>query len=115
MLCWQRKLDLTSGRQLTKLRSSSFPSSRSLSSRVPHSSIHHSQPQPQGDWTLGRFIVSDLRCLESGLSVPSQELGFVARAKARVSWLLEREALREAGFTEQRILSSLGSGRITGR
>ncbi|KAB2055713.1 hypothetical protein ES319_A11G055500v1 [Gossypium barbadense] len=35
-------------------------------------------------------------------------------AKARVLWLLEWKALREAGFTEQRKLPPLGSGRITG-
>ncbi|KAK8541813.1 hypothetical protein V6N12_014436 [Hibiscus sabdariffa] len=60
------------------------------------------------------FDGSGSLCLESGLSVPSQELGYVTPAKARVSWLLEREALREAGFTEQRLLPFLGSGRITG-
>ncbi|KAJ0091678.1 hypothetical protein Patl1_14727 [Pistacia atlantica] len=35
-------------------------------------------------------------------------------AKARVSWLLEWRAQREAGFTEQRTPPALGSGRITG-
>ncbi|KAG7563546.1 hypothetical protein ISN44_As10g003430 [Arabidopsis suecica] len=44
---------------------------------------------------------------------PSQELCYVARAKARVSWLLEWRALREAGFTEQRIPPASGSGWIT--
>ncbi|MBA0652331.1 hypothetical protein Goklo_019598, partial [Gossypium klotzschianum] len=49
-----------------------------------------------------------------GLSVPSQELSQASCAKARVLWLLEWKAPREAGFTEQRKLPPLGSGRITG-
>ncbi|KAK8637498.1 hypothetical protein V6N13_064929 [Hibiscus sabdariffa] len=36
-------------------------------------------------------------------------------AKALFTWLLEWKAQREAGFTEQRRLPALGSGRITGR
>nr|TKS05151.1 hypothetical protein D5086_0000132480 [Populus alba] len=36
------------------------------------------------------------------------------QAKAWLACLLKRRALREAGFTEQRLPSSLGSGRITG-
>ncbi|TYI54161.1 hypothetical protein E1A91_D11G056100v1 [Gossypium mustelinum] len=52
--------------------------------------------------------------LSSGLSVPSQELSQASCAKARVLWLLEWKAPREAGFTEQRKLPPLGSGRITG-
>nr|KJB40315.1 hypothetical protein B456_007G057200 [Gossypium raimondii] len=52
--------------------------------------------------------------LSSGLSVPSQELSQVSCAKAWVLWLLEWKAPREAGFTEQRKLPPLGSGRITG-
>ncbi|MBA0869663.1 hypothetical protein Goshw_001179, partial [Gossypium schwendimanii] len=35
--------------------------------------------------------------------------------KARVSLFLEWKAKREAGFTEQRKLPALCSGRITGR
>ncbi|KAL6276959.1 hypothetical protein ACE6H2_020560 [Prunus campanulata] len=31
------------------------------------------------------------------------------------SWFLEWRALRKAGFTEQRLLPALGSGRITGQ
>ncbi|KAJ6985192.1 hypothetical protein NC653_023235 [Populus alba x Populus x berolinensis] len=38
----------------------------------------------------------------------------VNQAKAWLACLLKRRALREAGFTEQRLPSSLGSGRITG-
>ncbi|KAL4273905.1 hypothetical protein GQ457_13G021490 [Hibiscus cannabinus] len=53
--------------------------------------------------------------LEVGNDVLLLELGYVACAKARVSWPLEWEAKREAGLREQRILLSLGSGRITGR
>ncbi|KAK8601446.1 hypothetical protein V6N13_058846 [Hibiscus sabdariffa] len=49
--------------------------------------------------------------LISGLPVPSQELSYGLHAKAWYSCLLEREALREAGFTEQRQLPSLGSWR----
>ncbi|KAF8010696.1 hypothetical protein BT93_J1371 [Corymbia citriodora subsp. variegata] len=36
-------------------------------------------------------------------------------AKARATWILERRAPREAGFTEQRKPPAPGSGRITGR
>ncbi|KAG8477081.1 hypothetical protein CXB51_031126 [Gossypium anomalum] len=59
-------------------------------------------------------MVSVSLWLSSGLPVPSQELSHVSCAKARVLWFLEWKALREAGFTEQRKLPPLGSGRITG-
>ncbi|KAK8556927.1 hypothetical protein V6N12_003316 [Hibiscus sabdariffa] len=52
---------------------------------------------------------------ESALPIPSLELGHGILAKAFISWLLEWKAQREAGFTEQRQLPALGSGRITGR
>ncbi|TYG43931.1 hypothetical protein ES288_D11G057900v1 [Gossypium darwinii] len=52
--------------------------------------------------------------ISSGLSVSSQELSQASCAKARVLWLLGWKAPREAGFTEQRKLPPLGSGRITG-
>ncbi|KAH1079994.1 hypothetical protein J1N35_019755 [Gossypium stocksii] len=58
---------------------------------------------------------SVLLWLFHGLPVPSQELSHVSCAKARVLWLLVWKTLREAGFTEQRKLPPLGSGRITGR
>ena len=48
-----------------------------------------------------------------GSSAPSCELGSVAQAKAWTNGLLERRAQREAGFTEQRTLPALDSGRIT--
>ncbi|KAK4836815.1 hypothetical protein QYF36_000409 [Acer negundo] len=50
----------------------------------------------------------------TGLPVSSQELVHVTPAKAGATWILERRAQREAGFTEQRLPPSLGSERITG-
>ncbi|KAK8664084.1 hypothetical protein V6N13_083887 [Hibiscus sabdariffa] len=53
---------------------------------------------------------------QSVLPIPILELGYGVLAKALVTWLLEWKAQREAsGFTEQRRLPALGSGRITGR
>ncbi|KAK8556929.1 hypothetical protein V6N12_003332 [Hibiscus sabdariffa] len=52
---------------------------------------------------------------ESVLPVSSLELVHGTLAKALFTWLLEWKAQREAGFTEQRRLPALGSGRITGR
>ncbi|KAH0755171.1 hypothetical protein KY290_025441 [Solanum tuberosum] len=51
----------------------------------------------------------------SGLPYPSTELSHVFQMKAWVAWLLEWGAMREAGFTEQRIVSALCSGRIMGQ
>ncbi|KAL4379260.1 hypothetical protein GQ457_02G034200 [Hibiscus cannabinus] len=58
-------------------------------------------------------VVGSLR-QESVLHIPSSELVHDISAKAMISWLLEWKAQREAGFTEQRQLPALGSGRITG-
>ncbi|KAK0579396.1 hypothetical protein LWI29_025787 [Acer saccharum] len=51
----------------------------------------------------------------TGPPVPSRELGHGLSSKVGGSWFLEWRAPREAGFTEQRSPSALGSGRITGR
>ncbi|GER50606.1 hypothetical protein STAS_27922 [Striga asiatica] len=58
--------------------------------------------------------MAGLMGLDAGPSVPSGELDRVAQAKARASWFLEWWVLRQAGFTEQRELPALCSGRITG-
>ncbi|KAK8576158.1 hypothetical protein V6N13_090635 [Hibiscus sabdariffa] len=50
---------------------------------------------------------------ESVLPIPSSELGHGILAKAMISWILEWKAHHEAGFTEQRELPALDSGRIT--
>ncbi|CAK7345408.1 unnamed protein product [Dovyalis caffra] len=56
---------------------------------------------------------SGLDWLVPGPPVPTQELSLGILVKTLASWLLERRAQREAGFTEQRLPPSLGSGRIT--
>ncbi|PAN46645.1 hypothetical protein PAHAL_9G201200 [Panicum hallii] len=50
-----------------------------------------------------------------GPPVPSCVVGCGALAKASASQHLERWAMREAGFTEQRIPPAANGGRITGR
>ncbi|CAJ1933237.1 unnamed protein product [Sphenostylis stenocarpa] len=50
----------------------------------------------------------------AGLPTPSWELNHGNFAKALVSWFLNKRALREAGFTEQRKPLALHSGGITG-
>ncbi|CAN4091009.1 unnamed protein product [Withania somnifera] len=50
----------------------------------------------------------------SGLPCPSSELDHVAQSKEWTAWFLKRGRLREAGFTEQRTVPALSSGRITG-
>jgi len=51
----------------------------------------------------------------SVLPYPSRELIRISWAKARVTLFLKWRELREAGFTEQRVLPALVSGRITGQ
>ncbi|CAK9155857.1 unnamed protein product [Ilex paraguariensis] len=46
---------------------------------------------------------------------PSIEVNHAAPVKAGVSWLLERRATRQAGFTEQREPPAPCGGWITGR
>ncbi|KAK0598262.1 hypothetical protein LWI29_033093 [Acer saccharum] len=71
-----------------------------------------------GNETVGHWFDPSSRVhgwLMTGLPVSSQELVPVSPAKAGATWILERRAQREAGFTEQRLPPSLGSERITGR
>jgi hypothetical protein len=62
-------------------------------------------------WRLGLDPAAAL----CGPPVPSCVVGCGALAKASASQHLERWAMREAGFTEQRIPPASNGGRITGR
>ncbi|KAJ4829935.1 hypothetical protein Tsubulata_021499 [Turnera subulata] len=63
--------------------------------------------------TVDRVLVGYLLACWPARSKP--RVGHVSRAKAWVTWSLKWRAPRDAGFTEQRKLPALGSGRITGR
>jgi len=57
------------------------------------------------------FTASDIQACP----FQAESRAYVGLAKAQPKWVLEWRALRQAGFTEQRISPPLSSGRITGR